>query len=70
MSAAMIRAFLPESEVFLRAKATEVEKGHTTTQKTTVFLKETGEMLRKHWLLCIYAVLLMTGELRLWSCFV
>jgi SHS family lactate transporter-like MFS transporter len=59
--AAGIRALLPESEVFLRAKAVEVEKGHTTTQKTKVFLKETKEMLKKHWLLCIYAVLLMTG---------
>ncbi|KIM49920.1 hypothetical protein M413DRAFT_408326 [Hebeloma cylindrosporum] len=61
MSAATIRALLPESEVFLRTKAMEVEKGHSTTQKTKVFLKETGEMLKKHWLLCIYAVLLMTG---------
>ena len=62
LSAATIRALLPESEVFLRAKAAEVEKGHTTTQKTKVFLKETGEMLKKHWPLCIYAVLLMTGK--------
>jgi len=54
---------LPESEVFLRAKAAEVERGHTTTQKTKIFLKEMNEMLKKHWLLCIYAVLLMTGEL-------
>lgn len=61
--AAGIRALLPESEVFLRAKAAEVEKGYTTTQKTKVFLRETKEMLKKHWLLCIYAVLLMTGEL-------
>jgi SHS family lactate transporter-like MFS transporter len=60
--AAGIRVLLPESEVFLRAKAAEVEKGHTTTHKTRVFLKETKAMLKKHWLLCIYAVLLMTGE--------
>ncbi|KAJ7581052.1 carboxylic acid transporter [Mycena floridula] len=40
--AAIIRALLPESEVFLRAKAL-------------------AEMLKKHWLRCIYAVLLMTG---------
>jgi len=64
LSAATIRVLLPESEVFLRAKAAEVEKGHTTTQKTKVFLKETGDMLKKHWLLCIYAVLLMTGRCR------
>ncbi|KIM37555.1 hypothetical protein M413DRAFT_448365 [Hebeloma cylindrosporum] len=59
--AAGIRVLLPESEVFLRAKAAEVEKGHTTTQKTKIFMKETKDMLKKHWLLCIYAVLLMTG---------
>jgi len=64
--AAGIRALLPESEVFLRAKAAEVEKGHTTTQKTKIFLKETKEMLKKHWLLCIYAVLLMTGKFPLY----
>lgn len=59
--AAGVRILLPESEVFTRAKAAEVERGHTTTQKTKIFLKETKEMLKKHWLLCIYAVLLMTG---------
>jgi len=26
-----------------------------------VFIQETGRMLKKHWILCIYAVLLMTG---------
>jgi len=31
--------------VFLGAKAAEVEEGHTTAQKTKVFLKE---MLKKH----------------------
>ena len=64
--AAGVRALLPESEVFLRAKAAEVERGHTTTQKTKIFLKETKEMLKKHWLLCIYAVLLMTGKFPLY----
>ncbi|KAF8873013.1 carboxylic acid transporter [Gymnopilus junonius] len=43
--AAFIRLLLPESEVFLRLKR----------------WKRPGEMLKKHWLLCIYAVLLMTG---------
>ncbi|KNZ74293.1 Carboxylic acid transporter like protein [Termitomyces sp. J132] len=59
--AAIIRALLPESEVFLRAKAIEKSKGTTTGKKTRVFLKESGEMLKRHWILCIYAVLLMTG---------
>ncbi|KAG6864480.1 hypothetical protein C0991_009229 [Blastosporella zonata] len=59
--AAALRAVLPESEVFLRAKAIEKAKGTSTGHKTKVFIKETGEMLKRHWLLCIYAVLLMTG---------
>ncbi|KAH7909574.1 carboxylic acid transporter protein [Hygrophoropsis aurantiaca] len=61
MFAAIIRAMVPESEVFLRAKAIEKAKGTTTTKKTKIFLREMKEMLKRHWLLCIYAVLLMTG---------
>lgn len=61
MFAAFVRAALPESEVFLRAKAHEKARGTDTTKKTKIFLKETKEMLKRHWLLCIYAVLLMTG---------
>jgi hypothetical protein len=34
----------------------------TTLQKTKIFGHEVKEMLKRHWLLCIYAVLLMTGE--------
>ncbi|KAL1679869.1 major facilitator superfamily domain-containing protein [Schizophyllum commune] len=59
--AAAVRALLPESAVFLRAKEVERAKGKTTTNKTKVFMHETWEMLKTHWLLCIYAVLLMTG---------
>lgn len=61
--AAFIRLLLPESEVFLRAKAAEAARGGPPANKTKVFLKETKAMLKKHWLLCIYAVLLMTGTL-------
>jgi len=56
------RMLLPESEIFLKAKAADLERGHTTTHKTKIFLKEMKAMLKQHWLLCIYAVLLMTGE--------
>jgi len=59
--AAVLRALLPESQVFLRAKAVEQAKGTTTLVKTKIFLHETKEMLKLHWKLCIYAVLLMTG---------
>lgn len=60
--AAFIRAILPESAVFLRAKAAERARGVSTGNKTKVFLHELGVMLKRHWLLCIYAVLLMTGK--------
>ncbi|KXN84179.1 hypothetical protein AN958_12915 [Leucoagaricus sp. SymC.cos] len=59
--AAGVRALLPESEVFIRAKKAEQASGMNTGKKTRVFLHETKEMLKSHWLLCIYAVLLMTG---------
>jgi SHS family lactate transporter-like MFS transporter len=58
---AAIRALLPESEVFLKAKEAEKASGTNTTHKTKIFIHETKAMLKKHWLLCIYAVLLMTG---------
>ncbi|RXW24369.1 hypothetical protein EST38_g1483 [Candolleomyces aberdarensis] len=61
--AAIVRALIPESEFFLRAKEEERKKGvqKSTREKTKVFLKETREMMKAHWKLCIYAVLLMTG---------
>ncbi|KIY66057.1 carboxylic acid transporter protein [Cylindrobasidium torrendii FP15055 ss-10] len=62
-TAAVIRAILPESEIFLRAKALENAEGvqRTSGEKTKIFFRETGHMLKEHWALCIYAVLLMTG---------
>ena len=65
--AAAVRASLPESEFFLRAKEVEKAKGTDTSHKTKIFIRETKAMLKKHWLLCIYAVLLMTGEVILAS---
>ncbi|KAG1818558.1 carboxylic acid transporter protein [Suillus subaureus] len=59
--AAAIRVLVPESAFFLRAKEQEIARGTNTSQKTKIFIKETKEMLKRHWLLCIYAVLLMTG---------
>ncbi|KAG0708458.1 carboxylic acid transporter protein [Suillus ampliporus] len=59
--AAVIRALLPESAFFLRAKEQEKARGTNTSQKTKIFLQETKVMLKRHWLLCIYAVLLMSG---------
>ena len=68
MFSACVRALVPESAVFIRAKEQEKQRAAEgrealgTWTKTRVFLHETKEMLKKHWLLCIYAVLLMTGE--------
>ena len=59
--AACLRAILPESQVFLRAKAAERASGKTTKHKTKIFLHETKNMLKRHWILCCYAVVLMTG---------
>lgn len=59
--AGAIRALLPESEIFLRAKAAQRASGTTTSHKTKVFVHETWVMLKTHWLLIIYAILLMTG---------
>jgi len=65
--AAVIRVCLPESEVFLRAQKLEREKALTagidngTARKTKTFVKETGKMLKLHWKLWIYSVLLMSG---------
>ncbi|KAH6867668.1 carboxylic acid transporter, partial [Coprinopsis sp. MPI-PUGE-AT-0042] len=60
---AVIRAIVPESEVFLKAKEEERRNGdmRTTSEKSRIFAKELGAMLKKHWMLCIYAVLLMSG---------
>jgi SHS family lactate transporter-like MFS transporter len=59
--AAFVRALVPECAMFLRAKEIEKEHGVATGNKTKVFLKETKQMFWKHWLLCCYAVVLMTG---------
>jgi SHS family lactate transporter-like MFS transporter len=60
-TSAVLRALLPESAVFLRAKAKQKAKNTDTSKKTQIFLRELKEMLKQHWLLCLYAVLLMAG---------
>lgn len=65
-TSAVLRALLPESAVFLRAKAIEKAKHNTNSaKKTQIFMRELKEMLKHHWPLCIYAILLMAGAL-LW----
>ncbi|KAF8320926.1 carboxylic acid transporter [Clavulina sp. PMI_390] len=69
--AAIFRAVLPESPLFLRAKADReqaerdaIARGEpipSGSEKTRIFFRQIWLMLKTHWLLCIYAVLLMTG---------
>ena len=61
--AAIIRAIIPESEVFLRAKEQEKARGGSTEKKTKVFIHQVRMMLKTHWGLCLYAILLMAGAL-------
>ncbi|KAJ6484052.1 carboxylic acid transporter [Mycena sanguinolenta] len=61
---ALLRCLLPESEAFLKARvAAESHAGGAISEgeKTRIFIRETAAMLKKHWALCIYAVLLLTG---------
>jgi SHS family lactate transporter-like MFS transporter len=60
---AALRAIVPESEAFLRAKAQARTSGASTGKKTRIFIRQVGAMLRVHWGLCVYAILLMAGAL-------
>ncbi|KIK68574.1 hypothetical protein GYMLUDRAFT_215299 [Collybiopsis luxurians FD-317 M1] len=66
--AAFLRFLVPESKVFLKAREDARLRAEKLglppsggLEKTRVFMRETGKMLKAHWMLCIYAVLLMTG---------
>ena len=60
--AAVFRAILPESEVFLRARREkQAELDQPARSRTRIFFHEVGQMLKNHWLRCIYVVMLMTG---------
>lgn len=59
------RMFLPESPLFLcaqRDRRLAIERGEAPLKsRGELFLQETRSMLKRHWLLCVYAVLMMTG---------
>ncbi|KIY44464.1 MFS general substrate transporter [Fistulina hepatica ATCC 64428] len=59
--AAAVRVMLPESDIFLRARRAAAARGHVTENKGRIFIREARQVLKLHWLLCIYAVLFMTG---------
>ena len=60
--AAVLRSLLPESDVFVRARQEMKSDSHKPAQsKTRIFFHEVGQMLKHHWLRCIYLVMLMSG---------
>ena len=62
--AAVFRALLPESEFFLRArreKQEELEGERPPQSKTRIFSHGVKQMLKGHWLRCIYIMMLVAG---------
>ncbi len=59
--AALFRAVLPESKMYLRAKEEAKASNVNEAQKTKVFFRELGAMLKAQWMRAIWAILLMTG---------
>jgi len=55
----IFRLCLPETDTFLARKA--VRESHSGQAVTGTFLREGKVAVRKHWILLIYLVLLMTG---------
>ena len=66
--AAFVRLLLPESDIFLKARAATQASGKTT-KKTSIFIHESIVMMKKHWKLWIYTSVLMSGQffLYVWS---
>jgi SHS family lactate transporter-like MFS transporter len=55
--AAMFRACLPESRLFLRAKQeSQMRENHNEIGKTKAFMTETKKMLKANWMKAIWAV--------------
>ena len=67
LAAAIVRAFLPESRLFIAAKekaAREKAEGRAPTEgaKAKAFFKEVWQMLKTNWLRWIWGICFMTGE--------
>ena len=61
LSAAILRAFIPESRQYTLAREQARASGHTTAQKSKRFMKEVQSMLKINWLRAIWAICIMTG---------
>ena len=58
--AALFRACLPESRMFLRAKQESMmRENHNEVGKTKAFLTETKKMLKANWKRAVWAVILL-----------
>lgn len=60
--AALVRAFLPESQQFILARQEAKEQGLTSGSQSKAFAKEVGTMLKTNWLRSIWAICMMTGK--------
>ena len=60
--AAIVRAFLPESQQFILARQEAKERGLTSGAQSKAFAREVGVMLKTNWLRCIWAICIMTGK--------
>ncbi|CAD6575134.1 MAG: hypothetical protein CYPHOPRED_005587 [Cyphobasidiales sp. Tagirdzhanova-0007] len=58
--AAIVRLCLPESPVFLRAKAEKAESGDDGRNSNKLFFASVGAALKLHWARCVFAVVLMS----------
>ena len=56
---AAIRAVIPESEAFLRAKAQRRVQDEKIGQTAKILAQQTGSMLKKNWKLCLIATLVI-----------
>lgn len=61
LAAAMLRAALPESEQYLRAREEAKKSGMSSKEAAKHFGREVVNMLKTNWIRCIWAICLMTG---------
>ncbi|THV05104.1 MFS general substrate transporter [Dendrothele bispora CBS 962.96] len=59
--AAFFRAILPESGIFTRSRNVAQGAGINGMEETRVFIRSLEEMLKRHWKIWVYGVVLMSG---------
>ncbi len=66
--AACFRVLLPESEFILRAREAQRTSSAPNKSRTRIFIHEAFTMMKGHWILAIYCVCVVGGELRVMYC--